>query len=665
MIYLSLIIAFGLLIIYGEIFIRKYQISSSNIIQQQLHVIHMNDNIVYNLSFSSSESLNYIKFSLDYELPKIAKYDNLFQTAKLNSGIRFEYAENNATVLLSDENQNNKLQGFRIPIHAGWHNIQIEALQDKFININYDGRAIEGTNGYIPHFDINEIAFGKGYSDSRVFSGNFKNINVETRTVKTDIWPELLLTGMKILVFFVIVIFLYFVIQENRYHYRSNSDDQSYIYLLFYFYVGYFCIMFSTNIYVAHPVSYWPFIILVAAPFRWSWRKIFGLQFPLPTELSFINISTNISYCLTSIMISYILYIANKGVISSIAQTNIPYVDFYFTEYFIGLMAFSIGFIRIAVEFENFSMWFFLSLAPFVAFNGVVNIHNYVDHLPELTPDTTLPRLFTTFGPGVDIGSPTSAALTYAYYIYGFVMSLITILANKQSVRMSVLIGAFYFLPMLFAMLLTQSRGGVIGLSIAAIVSVFIFYPIKKIGKKNIKYIIFAAITVFFLLSPPVKKYFTARSDQHRLEVWRIFLGFARDNFLFGVGDRGLGGLKHGETQIFNVKMLDGEVIHHAHNIFLNALLRGGVIGLISLVYLIISSLKTSYKYAITKKNSIPLGGLIIFVISSQVDFDLHIYPAPWMLTSNWTPILLAAAIGSMNRCRKNIYEISCDQLRS
>jgi hypothetical protein len=47
------------------------------------------------------------------------------------------------------------------------------------------------------------------------------------------------------------------------------------------------------------------------------------------------------------------------------------------------------------------------------------------------------------------------------------------------------------------------------------------------------------------------------------------------------------------------------------------------------------------------EKNPIPFGSLLMLVIAGSVDFELHIFPAAWMWTTAWMPIIFVVGLGA------------------
>ena len=71
-----------------------------------------------------------------------------------------------------------------------------------------------------------------------------------------------------------------------------------------------------------------------------------------------------------------------------------------------------------------------------------------------------------------------------------------------------------------------------------------------------------------FLMTPKIGPAELERLDNHRLEVWARFIRLVGERPAFGYGER----------LELCVEISDGEILGHAHNIFISAFMRGGVL---------------------------------------------------------------------------------------
>lgn len=146
--------------------------------------------------------------------------------------------------------------------------------------------------------------------------------------------------------------------------------------------------------------------------------------------------------------------------------------------------------------------------------------------------------------------------------------------------------------------------------------------------------ILIGLIASGFLLLPNVGISALQRGENARFEVWGKFLSLAILRPILGYGER----------IEFQVAIRNAEIIGHAHNIFISALVRGGIAACLSLIATIALALKYTTYYAKINFNFIPLCGIIIISISGMVDFDLIVFLSDWQWPSMWLVIGLAVS---------------------
>jgi hypothetical protein len=302
--------------------------------------------------------------------------------------------------------------------------------------------------------------------------------------------------------------------------------------------------------------------------------------------------------------------------------------------YLISIALFLLITARLSNSINDFYGSFFTILSLIMSLNAAVNIFNFLQTLPSVGSFSEV-RLTPDFGVA-PIHFPTVAALTYATGLVtaGGVFALETCWVRKSIAGVSVLI--------LFAAIsLTQSRGPLIG-SLVALSVVFYFSVPGAIRQYLLAAPLFLMLS--FLLLPKAGAFALARGDNHRFEVWKRFFELALNRPIFGYGERL-------EVHLY---ISDGENLGHAHNILLSALMRGGILGAVSLMLIYIFSLFYGYKFAYFYNNPMPLGLIAVILIAGAVDFDQIIFLADWQWVSFWLPIGLAVATERRMRHRNN-----------
>ena len=174
-------------------YIRKYNIffivllfilvMSLSVVIASQRIINQNLNIALSTLYqSTSNAINgeniFFKTNIQFKFDRIiSSYENLFQTADYNEGLRLEFSEDSAYLLFPDAN--GKLFGIPINIDTKSNLNQIYRLQiiyiDHKVYINLNGKNIinDFSNVY-PKFS--NIKFGGGFDGSREFK-NGKILN--------------------------------------------------------------------------------------------------------------------------------------------------------------------------------------------------------------------------------------------------------------------------------------------------------------------------------------------------------------------------------------------------------------------------------------------------------------------------------------------------------
>ena len=414
--------------------------------------------------------------------------------------------------------------------------------------------------------------------------------------------------------------------QLDRARLKNSGQDEGYVWALFISYIIFMGTFYFINIAPVNNIYLYLLLPVALLPLEWRLKFIYGFYFPMPQSLSLYNLLRNFNTCGTSLAAALFIYITNKAVLTYI----FPEVDstqiYILGGSFFPLALYFVINIRLCVDMPNFFQKYFYLMGPVVAINAAVNIYEFLFSLPDFTSFQDV-RMSPSFGCGVNTHSATSSALTYAIHFFGLTATL-----SKNTSKIFKYVFLICLFTLMSAIILTQARGTFIGL-ILAILLVFILSSDKK---KSI--LLFGSIMVgiipLFLLSK-IRSFAFARGDNNRLEIWTGFLEIIKKQSIFGHGDRDFM-----QGSLFEIVISNGEHIHHAHNILLNALWRGGLVGLISLVYILVFGIYRSVIYLKKKSDGSPLGLLLILIIAGMVDIEFHITPVAWLWTTAWLPLL-------------------------
>jgi hypothetical protein len=439
--------------------------------------------------------------------------------------------------------------------------------------------------------------------------------------------------------------------RKNRYfqiNMRALSDyfnvqteiDHAYTLALFAAYVLFLSSLFFLNSLVPNQFFLYFLAPVMLAPTQWKLVAITGLSIPVPARISFCNIIRNINLCFSPLAIAIIIYVFNKAILTYLVPAPDTHYLYYLDTYLPPLLLYFIATIRLCVDMPNFYEKFFQCVGPIVAINASINIFNHFQALPNISEFQAY-RLEPMFGAGVNTHAATAAGFTYALYLYALI-----ILITKNKTKIIQLVNYCSMIMLIFALILAQARGALVGLSLA-------LFVISVISSKKARYKIIASLIIInslFMAFPQIRSFAISRGDTFRLEVWAQFLTVTKKWFIFGFGDRGFG-----EKDLFSITVSSGEQVHHAHNILFNALWRGGMIGFITLSYVLIGGIYKSFCYFKVTSDAIPLGLILMLSISGMVDFEAHLFPAPWLWTSVWLPMLFA--IGSEAKMKFQEYK--------
>jgi hypothetical protein len=408
----------------------------------------------------------------------------------------------------------------------------------------------------------------------------------------------------------------------------GGGEDADYVSALFFSYVIFLSSFFFLDELTLNGFFLFFLAPITLAPIEWRAIQLKNINIPIPNKISLYNQTRNLSLCRTPLCAAIIIYMFQKATISYLfpVAENDFYSQIYFFEFFElflpSLLIFLMATIRVCVDYPRFYSKFFFVMGPVVATNALINIYLYFKSIPNLE-EFQSHRLIAQFGSGIEINSTTPVCFTYALYLFGLTCGLLKVKSKPY-----LFVAIFSILPLISGIILSQTRGGLIGLLVTlAVVAIFSSsYMRKHLLIKG------ALIIGAFMSVPQIRDFAFIRQDTHRFEVWQKFWELSKERIIFGYGDR----------YIFSVSISDGEFIHHGHNILFNALLRGGVIGFATLAYSLFMGIYRALVYFRKYSDPTPFGGLVMLLISGMVDFELHIGPSAWLWSSLWLPIFFA-----------------------
>jgi O-antigen ligase len=140
------------------------------------------------------------------------------------------------------------------------------------------------------------------------------------------------------------------------------------------------------------------------------------------------------------------------------------------------------------------------------------------------------------------------------------------------------------------------------------------------------------ALAAVIVIYPPALDALLARGGSYRVATWLRYLAFAWEHPLVGTG--------------LNQRLwltVDGAELHHAHNMLISALVRGGLIGLAGMAAMLAGGLYYAWRHAVRSGNPVIFGMILALAVAGTFDYDLILTRMDWMWLTFWLPIGLAA----------------------
>lgn len=367
----------------------------------------------------------------------------------------------------------------------------------------------------------------------------------------------------------------------------ASSGDDGYVKLLFLAQLASIAALFITEDATAHLILIYVVIPLLFLPLRFEEKSLAGIKIPYPSKFSFYNIFRNTIICRTPLFLAVVIYGSDKAFLSYLyPEPALGYLHIFFYYLFFPILAFMIATIRLAVDLQNFYFLFFRFTGPIVALNATINIYHFTKGGAIIL--LLAERLSSTFGAAMGYNANLDS-LIYAVFFVGL---LITVISNSSKYNLNLYIPSL--LVLFCAILWEQSRG----VSVAIIISL-LFYAVSISPARDVK-VIYAFVVGFILFTLFVSLFlksgfsaYVARRDYLRPELWLKFFNLSKENGLLGLGDR----------ITFAVPLSDGQLAPHPHSILLSSLVRGGVIGLMTMIFILSAGLLRSYPIRKTHAN--------------------------------------------------------------
>ena len=408
---------------------------------------------------------------------------------------------------------------------------------------------------------------------------------------------------------------------------KSDSKDPAYVTLLFIAFIFSFGALFLTEGNITHLMFLYLVMPLVFVPLKFRTINVRGIPLIIPEKFSLYNLFRNITLCRTPLFLAVMIYGINKAFLSYIyPEPNLGYLNIFFYYLLAPLLVFMITVVRLSVDAPNFYFNFFRFMGMITAFNAAINIYFYIKTLPSFAAlsSTHMSAIF-----GAAIGhNPNLDCLVYVLYFIGIVVTLIHNF-SRQELYLTVPSAVV----LLTVILLEQSRATLLG----AFISLTLLACLSSKTTKRFVFIslfLFLLVTIIYaslFLPEGVATYFL-RGESYRSEVWLRYFHILMENPIVGFGDR----------TVRTITLSAGNDLHHAHSILLSSWLRGGLLGLGSMLYIAVFGVRSAFQFAKSYANFVPFCVFIVVAVDGVFNSELKVWQAGWEWAGYWLAIALA-----------------------
>lgn len=142
-------------------------------------------------SFSIKENIKVEQTDISFQMKvyEIDNYNNIFQTAPTNSGIRMELAQPSKLGLIIGYKNAEGVKGFvlrRSLQLKQWYSVNINISRDKHLRVLLNNVAVVDLKDSAINYDISDVAIGAGFSKKRLFKGEIVNFDLKYKFAEKD-----------------------------------------------------------------------------------------------------------------------------------------------------------------------------------------------------------------------------------------------------------------------------------------------------------------------------------------------------------------------------------------------------------------------------------------------------------------------------------------------
>ena len=231
-------------------------------------------------------------------------------------------------------------------------------------------------------------------------------------------------------------------------------------------------------------------------------------------------------------------------------------------------------------------------------------------------------RLYAAFGV-VSGRLPTMISMIYAVFAAA-AFGLLVSVGQKRWIR---ILAALCFVTIGTALVLTQTRSGVVG-ALAGILAVLPFV------RSRVRLYVLGSLAVVAVLAllAGIGEAVMQRGASYRTGIWVEFFRWGLETPVLGKGlltDFG--------------RMVDGQEFPHAHNLMLSAWLRGGIMSLAGMALILGGGIFWAWRYARRFENPVILAMIVTVAVAGLFDYQLLAKPTDWTWVAFWLSFGLAA----------------------
>ncbi|MFL9823444.1 O-antigen ligase family protein [Rhodoplanes sp. SY1] len=275
-----------------------------------------------------------------------------------------------------------------------------------------------------------------------------------------------------------------------------------------------------------------------------------------------------------------------------------------------------------------------LACAAVVATSAVINVAVFVSTLPTWH-DLSVVRLIATRGTPSYTNS-TNISATYALFLVGSV----AVAAVGQVAPWKRVVAVVVAAGLLLGVAATQSRSALAGGAAGLLVVLIVAGPVAR----WITLAVVVALVATVAVHPELQALVLSRGASDRPEVWSSYLDMLSWSPFLGFGARA----------DLRIVLQNGMVLDQAHNLLLNALLRGGILAFAALGFVMAAGVYWARAWRRHGGSAVPLSMIVAMITFGQVDYALLITPPAWPWMTFWFPVGLCLGAEVWTRARRS-----------